>query len=73
MEVRIERGGGEVAVETEVFTLLFWLVRKQHTLFFIVSVSQFFLHIRFSCSIRIPQTLLVPDSVESYPRCPGQR
>ena len=33
MEVRIERGGGEVAVETEVFTLLFWLVRTQHTLF----------------------------------------
>jgi hypothetical protein len=28
MEVRIDRGRGEVAVETEVFILLFWLVRE---------------------------------------------
>jgi hypothetical protein len=28
MEVRIDRGRGEVAVETEIFILLFWLVRE---------------------------------------------
>jgi hypothetical protein len=28
MEVRIDRGRGEVSVETEVFILLFWLVRE---------------------------------------------
>jgi hypothetical protein len=28
MEVRIDRGRGEVAVETEVIILLFWLVRE---------------------------------------------
>jgi hypothetical protein len=37
MEVQIERGGGEVAVETEVFTLLFWLVRKCNFTLYIVN------------------------------------